>query len=175
LVGKRHLVHAADNLTQRGIPLSQALTFQLIQGLVGFFGYTACGFLSDWFGRRPILFLYFFIGAGFHLWFAEASGIWSYVAIGLVGLVNPGVYGATGVYVGELFSTHLRATAVGWFFGIGRIGSFLAPTVVGVLLAYGLGHYVLHTFALTYLVASFAVLAIGIETKGRVLEQISVA
>jgi MFS transporter, putative metabolite:H+ symporter len=162
-------------LTQRGLPLSQALTFQLVQGLSGFFGYTACGFLIDRFGRRPVLFLYYFIGAGFHLWFAEASGVWSYVAIALVGVVNPGVYGSTGVYVGELFPTHLRATAVGWFFGIGRIGSFLAPTVVGLLLAYGLGHYILHTFALTYLLASFAVIAIGIETKGRVLEEISAA
>lgn len=162
-------------LTQRGFPLSQALTFQLVQGLSGFIGYSACGFLIDWFGRRPVLFLYFFVGAGFHLWFAEASGVWSYVAIALVGLVNPGVYGSTGVYVGELFPTHLRATAVGWFFGIGRIGSFLAPSVVGLLLAYGLGHYILHTFALTFLIASFAVLAIGIETKGRILEEISAA
>ncbi len=63
----------------------------------------------------------------------------------------------------------MRATAVGWFFGIGRIGSFLAPTVVGLMLAGGLGHYVLHTFALTFLIASFAILAIGIETKGMVL------
>ena len=88
-------------------------------------------------------------------------------------MVNPGVYGSTGVYVGELHPTHLRATAVGWFFGIGRIGSFLAPAVVGLMLAYGLGHYVLHTFALTFLLASFALIAIGIETKGRVLEEIT--
>src|SRR6201999_964598 len=160
-------------LTQRGLPLSQALTFQLVQGLCGFFGYTACGFLIDRFGRRPVLFLYFFIGAGFHLWFAEASGIWSYVAIGLVGVVNPGVYGSTGVYVGELFPTHLRATAIGWFFGIGRIGSFLAPSVVGLMLAYDVGAYVLHTFALAYLVSAIALWLIGIETKGRVLEQIT--
>ncbi len=160
-------------LTQRGIPLSQALTFQLVQGLCGFFGYSACGMLIDRFGRRPVLFLYFFVGAFFHLWFATASGVWSYVAIGLVGVVNPGVYGSMGVYVGELVPTHLRATAIGWFFGIGRIGSFLAPAVVGILLAAHLGAYVLHTFALTFLIASFAVIAIGIETKGRILEQIS--
>jgi hypothetical protein len=75
--------------------------------------------------------------------------------------------------VGELHPTHLRATAVGWFFGIGRIGSFMAPTVVGLMLANGLGHYVLHTFALTYLIASFAIIAVGIETKGMVLEEIT--
>ncbi len=160
-------------LTQRGLPLGQALTFQLIQGLAGFFGYSACGFLIDRFGRRPVLFLYFFVGAGFHLWFAEASGVWSYVAIALVGVVNPGVFGALGVYVGELYPTHLRATGIGWFFGIGRIGSFLAPAVIGFMLLNGAGRYVLHTFALTFLMAAFAVLAIGIETKGLALEQIT--
>lgn len=162
-------------LTQRGIPLSQAIGFQLVQGIFGVFGYTICGFLIDRFGRRPVLFLYFFVGAAFHLWFAMASGLWMYVAIALVGWVNPGVYGPTGVYVGELHPTHLRATATGWFFGIGRVGSFLAPAVVGAMLAGGIGDYVLHTFALTYLIASFAIIAIGVETKGMVLEQITVA
>jgi putative MFS transporter len=67
----------------------------------------------------------------------------------------------------------MRATAVGWVFGIGRIGSFLAPTIVGFMLAYGLGAYVLHTFALTFLIAALALIAIGIETKGRTLEEIA--
>ncbi len=122
-------------LTQRGFPLSQAITFQLVQAIAACFGYSACGLLIDRFGRRPVLFLYFFIGAFCHLWFAEASGVWLYVAAAAVGWVNPGVYGATGVYVSELYPTHLRATAVGWFFGIGRIGSFLAPAVVGLMLS----------------------------------------
>jgi putative MFS transporter len=69
----------------------------------------------------------------------------------------------------------MRATAVGWFFGIGRIGSFLAPAVVGFMLHYGVGAYVLHTFALTYLVAALALVAIGIETRGLVLERITEA
>jgi MFS family permease len=102
-----------------------------------------------------------------------ASGMWLYAAAAAVGWVNPGVYGATGIYVSELHPTHLRATAVGWFFGIGRIGSFLAPTVVGFMLAYGVGAYVLHTFALAYLISAIALWLIGIETKGRVLEQIT--
>ncbi len=162
-------------LTQRGIPLSQAISFQLVQAFFAIFGYSACAFLIDWYGRRPVLFLYYFVGAGFHLWFAMATGFWMYVAIALVGWVNPGVYGPSAIYAGELYPTHLRATAVGWFFGIGRVGSFLAPAVVGLMLALHLGHYVLHTFALAFLIGSIAVFFVGIETKGKVLEEIAEA
>src|SRR5262245_17125232 len=160
-------------LVQRGFELRQILIFLLVQALTAFVGYTACGFLIDKYGRRPVLFLYYFVGAFFHLWFAEATGIWIYFAIAAVGWVNPGVYGSNGVYVSELYPTHLRATAVGWFFGIGRVGSFLAPAVVGFMLQYGLGAYVLDTFALTFLIASIALWMVGVETKGRVLEQIN--
>ena len=160
-------------LTQRGLPLSDAILLQLVQAGAAIFGYSACSFLIDRYGRRPVLFLYYFIGAGFHLWFAVASGSWMFAAIACVGWVNPGVYGPTTIYAGELYPTEMRATAVGWVFGIGRIGSFLAPTIVGIMLAYGLGAYVLHTFALTYLIASLALIAIGIETKGRTLEEIT--
>ena len=162
-------------LTQQGIPLTQAISFQLVQALAAVVGYTACGFLIDIYGRRPVLFLYYFVGAFFHLWFAQATGWWMYAAIAAVGWVNPGVYGSTGIYVGELHPTRLRATAVGWFFGIGRIGSFLAPSVVGLMLAYGLGGWTLYTFALSYLIASIALIAVGVETKGRVLEEITQA
>jgi putative MFS transporter len=160
-------------LQERGIPLTQAITFMLVQAIGGVFGYSACSFLIDRFGRRPVLFLYYFIGAFFHLWFAMASGFWMYIAAFLVGWVNPGVFGSTAVYVSELHPTHIRATAVGWFFGIGRVGSFLAPAVVGFMLAYGAGAYVLHTFALTYLIAAIALYLVGVETKGRVLEEIT--
>jgi MFS transporter, putative metabolite:H+ symporter len=160
-------------LTQRGLPLSEAILFQLVQAGAAIFGYSACSFLIDRYGRRPVLFLYYFIGAGFHLWFAMASGFWMFAAIACVGWVNPGVYGPTTIYAGELYPTEMRATAVGWVFGIGRIGSFLAPTIVGFMLAYGFGAYVLHTFALTYLIAALALIGIGIETKGRTLEEIT--
>ena len=160
-------------LTQQGIPLSRAIAYQLVQAIGGVIGYTACSFWIDRYGRRPVLFLYYFVGAFFHLWFAMSTGMATFFAAFFVGWVNPGVYGSTGVYVGELHPTHIRATAVGWFFGIGRIGSFLAPTVVGYMLFWGAGAYVLHTFALAFLLAAIALWFVGIETKGRVLEQIT--
>lgn len=56
---------------------------------------------------------------------------------------------------------------------MGARRSFLAPAAIGFMLASGMGQYVLYTFALTHLIASFAVIAIGIATKGMALEQIT--
>jgi putative MFS transporter len=159
-------------LTQRGFTLAQAIGFQLVQSIAAIFGYSICSFLVDRYGRRPVIFLYYLVGAAFHLWFALAGGLGMYAAIAAVGWVNPGAFGPSIVYAGELYPTHLRATGVGWFFGIGRIASFVAPTVVGLMLGGGLGDYVLHTFAVSYLVAAVALLAVGIETRGVVLERI---
>ena len=166
LVGlERHSLHAPDDPAGARDTVDASDHFHAVQAISAFFGYTACGFLIDRFGRRPVLFLYFFIGAFFHLWFALASGIWLYFAAAAVGWVNPGVFGSTGIYVSELHPTRLRATAVGWFFGIGRIGSFLAPAVIGYMLAYGLGAYVLYTFAVAYLVAAIALWFVGVEDE----------
>jgi hypothetical protein len=43
------------------------------------------------------------------------------------------------------------------------------------MIAYGLGKYTLYMFAVSFLIASLALIAIGIETKGRVLEEITEA
>ena len=43
------------------------------------------------------------------------------------------------------------------------------------MLANGLGHYVLHTFALSFLIAAIALWLVGVETKGRALEEINQA
>jgi hypothetical protein len=41
------------------------------------------------------------------------------------------------------------------------------------MLYWGAGQYVLHTFALSFLIAAIALWFVGIETKGKVLEQIT--
>ena len=41
------------------------------------------------------------------------------------------------------------------------------------MLQYGAAAYVLHTFALTFLLASIALWFVGIETKGKTLEEIT--
>ena len=65
--------------------------------------------------------------------------------------------------VADQFSRR-RAQAIGLFTSVFPIGGIIGPN---------LGGYVLHTFALTFLIASIALLLVGVETKGLVLEQIA--
>jgi hypothetical protein len=60
-------------------------------------------------------------------------------------------------------------------FGRAPQGDGSLSSVIGTISSSGAGHYVLHTFALTYLIAAIAVFLVGIETKGRVLEEITAA
>lgn len=157
-------------LTARGFTLSHALTFTLLQASFGCVGYLTCAAAIDRFGRRPVLLVYFVVGAAFHLWFAMATGAWMYVAIAAVGFVNPGVFGGAAVYAAELYPTAVRATAVGWFFGVGRVGSFLGPLIIGTMLHEGWGSYAIPSFALAFLIAGIALAAIGLETRARPLD-----
>jgi len=162
-------------LTQRGHTLSEAIGFTLVLAIFASFGYAFCAWAVDRWGRRPVLFCYFFVGALFQMAFALSTGAWMYATIAMVGFVNPGVFGGAGLYAGELYPTSLRATGVGWFFGIGRIGSFLAPAAIGAMLGGPLAPWTLWTFALAFLIAAIATLAIGIETRGRPLDAIVTA
>ncbi|MGB6799294.1 MAG: MFS transporter, partial [Xanthobacteraceae bacterium] len=160
-------------LTQRGMSIGSALTFSFIQALAGVVGYMSITYMMDLFGRRLILPLFLILGAVFDLWFAYSSGPMMYVAIAAVGFCNPGVFGGCITYSAELYPTAVRATGVGWFFGIGRVGSFLVPLTLGTMMVSGYGMYVMHTFALSYFVAGIAIIAIAIETRGRVLDTIA--
>jgi putative MFS transporter len=157
-------------LTQRGMSISNALSFSVLQAAGGVAGYVAISYLMDRYGRRLVLPFFLLLGAAFDIWFAYSSGTTMYIAVIAVGFCNPGAFGGCIAYSAELYPTAVRATGVGWFFGIGRLGSFVAPLIVGTMMLHGLGGYVIHTFALAYFMAGLAVLAIGIETKGRVLD-----
>jgi putative MFS transporter len=160
-------------LTQRGMSIGSALTFSFIQAMAGAVGYMSITYMMDLFGRRLVLPLFLILGVVFDLWFAHSSGPTIYVAIAAVGFCNPGVFGGCSTYSAELYPTAVRATGVGWFFGIGRVGSFLVPLVLGTMMVSGYGMYVMHTFALSYFIAGIAIMAIAIETRGRALDTIA--
>jgi putative MFS transporter len=87
---------------------------------------------------------------------------------------NLGAWGVTYAYTPELYPTSFRGTASGWANSIGRIGGIAGPYFVGLMLSLFKEPFTSFiAFALAQLVSCFVVLTLGIETKGKTLEEIS--
>jgi putative MFS transporter len=157
------------------LPLQQSLQYGLITQAVGLCGALTCALTIDRVGRRP--------------WFAFAFAV-NAVTLGALALLGPdspqrllvfvsggyffvsvlsiGVY----VYTPELYPTRARAIAVGAATAWLRFASILGPGIVGLIVGGGLGRVFL-VFALVAVVGAVVTGLFAVETKGRVLEEVS--
>ena len=85
-----------------------------------------------------------------------------------ISTINIGAY----LYTPELYPTRSRALGVGTATAWLRFASMIGPTAVGFMIAGGL-QSVFWMFATAALVAAVITAAFAIETKGRVLEEVS--
>ena len=85
-----------------------------------------------------------------------------------VSAINLGVY----LYTPELYPTRVRALAVGTATAWLRLASMIGPTTVGFMIASGLNAVFL-AFGVVTLVTAIVTALFAIETKKRVLEEIS--
>ena len=80
-------------------------------------------------GRKPTLTLFLALGGLSGLTFALADTPAVYVAsLFFVGFFNLGAWGAVYPYTAELFPTHLRSSASGWWRASARAPRSAAPT-----------------------------------------------
>lgn len=136
--------------------------------------------VSDHVGRRPM----FLLGFGLSL-LGAAAGIvlvslyaptWPVLLAAAllmlmgVGILNNGTY----LYTAELFPTRMRSWATSTGHGMNRLGGVVGPALLGVLVAsaFGIrGAYVM--FLIASAIGLAVALGLGIETKQRVLEELS--
>jgi len=143
-------------------------------GIGGIFGYASFGFMADRIGRRGTI-AFYNIGTlvvGLYLYFGvDHYAPYPYL-LPLFGFFAFGVFSGHAIYLPELFPTHVRATALSFCNGTGRIVTSFGPLVAGLLVAPFGGNFskaagVMTCFALLSLVA----VAIGRETREDALPQ----
>jgi putative MFS transporter len=84
-----------------------------------------------------------------------------------------GMWSVLYAYTPELYPTRIRATGSGFASSVGRLGSLLGPSIVGVILPLTGQSGVFTLGAMSFVVAALVVLLLGVETKGRTLEEVS--
>ncbi|MFC3885124.1 MFS transporter [Bacillus songklensis] len=149
-------------MQQAGFGLTSSLSFNLVLcvGQVG--GALIGGYFADKIGHKKVLASLYILGA---LCFV-ALGLTSnpfvlYILIALGGACTVGAQNIANPYISEYYPKEIRATGVGYAIGMGRIGSIMAPTLIGLFLATSFDpQKVFITFAVPSIVAATAILFI---------------
>ncbi len=157
-----------------GFPEVRAIWFVLVVTLFQIPGYYSATFLLDRFGRKPVLIGYLALaGVGSYLLgFAGDTTsilIWSCV----ISFFNLGAWAGLYTYTPELYPTRMRGSGSGVAASLGRFAGIFAPTVTPLLWVSAGLWLPFIVFALAHGAAALSVVVLGIETKGRVLEEIA--
>jgi MFS transporter, putative metabolite:H+ symporter len=159
-----------------GLPLADALNYGLITQACGLVTSFTCALLIDRVGRR-IWFATAFAGAAAALltlwWIGPSSAERILVAAILTNLCVSTLSLALYLYTAELYPTRVRAlgtsTGTAWL----RLASIIGPQVFGNTVGSGSIGGAFLVFGLVALAASVVVALFAVETKSRVLEEIS--
>ncbi len=122
--------------SQGGLALGTGVATMLVVLIqIGtFFGYVSFGFVADAFGRRRSFVIYILTAAVLVLGFGQTRQVWLLALLGPVTtFFGTGFFSGFGAVTAELYPTAIRATAQGFTYNVGRMGSALAPFVIGSL------------------------------------------
>jgi putative MFS transporter len=166
---------------------AQAASMMIWVGVAGFAGRLLCSYANDAVGRRPAGFLVgmgggiFMSLAGFYYdgMIGGVSVFWLFVMVQR--FFGDGAYAIIGPYTAEIWPAGLRASGMGFGYGLGNLGKVIGP--LGLALICGSSNFVSPKASLDFIVPAMLFLAawsflsgiaflFGIETKGRSIEEI---
>ncbi|WP_428490472.1 MFS transporter [Rhodopila sp.] len=146
----------------------------MLWGLGGIIGYATFGFIADVVGRRSTIIFYnvgtIAVGLYMYLW-VDTYDLYPYL-LPVFGYFVFGVFSGHAVYLPELFPTHVRATAVSFCNGTGRVITSFGPLVAGLLVGAMGGSFTKATAVITCF-AGLSIIAalLGRETKDEILPE----
>ncbi|MFG1696155.1 MFS transporter [Nonomuraea sp. NPDC049309] len=161
-------------LVQRGITVTKSFEFSIIIYLAQIPGYFSAAWLSERIDRKNTIAIYLAGSAVSAFWLSQMdSPVTITVAGAVLSFFLNGTYAGVYSYTPEVFPTWIRATGTGLSSAFGRVGSILAPTIIGVSAA-SLGFAGVFGLTTAVLVAGVVcVMVFGLATAGRSLEELT--
>jgi MFS transporter, putative metabolite:H+ symporter len=159
------------------LPLQEALIYSSLSNVTVLISGLCAAFLVDRIGRRPIFAVAFLFGALplFILWLIgkEASAstvmLMAATAASMISMVQLGIW----TYTPELYPTSIRSFGTGTASAWARAASIVAPNMVAFIITPTDISAIFLMFALAGVIGALAVLLCPVETKGKLLEEIS--
>ncbi|WP_422650922.1 MFS transporter [Cupriavidus sp. H18C1] len=165
-------------LQQAGYAVTKSVLYTVYISLAGIPGFIFSAWLLEKWGRKPTCALMLLGSAASAYLYGQAAvlklPVEQLIAAGLcMQFFLFGMWSVLYAYTPELYPTRSRATGSGFASSIGRIGSLVGPYLVGVLLPITGQGGIFTLGALSFAIAAITVLWLGIETKGKCLEEVS--
>jgi AAHS family benzoate transporter-like MFS transporter len=149
-------------IINQGFSLVSGLTGLLILSIASIIGSYVAGFIADRIGSRPTLCLFYFISfASIVLTGYMTQFVYLMLLVSLAGAGFNGAQNIMNAYIGSYYPPSMRSTAMGFAYGLGRLGAIFGPAIVGLLMTLHFSYRgTLVTIGLPGLIAAVGVLAI---------------
>ncbi len=163
-------------LIRNGFELVHSFAYTAIINLCAMAGTTVAALLADRVSRRASLTVFSFLGGVFMVLWGTATSPDMMIAYAALAAFF-GLGGNLGLvfgYTPEIYPTRLRSTGSGWATSFQRIGGFLAPSVLGILLSAQVSNFAFFlVLGCVLLFSSVVSFTLVYETRGKSLEQIA--
>ncbi len=127
-----HFLSLSSSEGGRGLSIVDTSLWTIVMQAGTFLGYVIFGYIADQFSRKFTYIGYLVAAAIMAPLFAFVRNADALLILGpLVGFFGTGYFSGFSVIASELFPTHLRGSAMGFAYNIGRVASAAAPYVVG--------------------------------------------
>jgi putative MFS transporter len=163
--------------TVYNLPLAQTLQYGFYSSIASVCGALIGFYVIDRVTRRALFITCFLASGSVLVVLGLILGSLSVPAV--VALATLGIFAmsfisnAVYVYIPETYPTRIRALGAGVASAWLRIAAIIGPSIVGILLGAANLVAVFEFFGITALIGAVAVFLFAIETRGRVLEEVS--
>ena len=157
-------------LMDRGFDLNESLGLSFLKDIFGMLGSVLAGFIINWMGRKKgTVFTQVFAFCTFCIMaFLTGNVVILYIGAVLVGFGTNLLPNPINIIAAECYPTNLRTTMNAWMSAFGRIASFLAPVLAGVLVGMNLDYSTVMILLVvpSIIAAILSMVFIRSETKG---------
>ncbi len=160
-------------LGQHGFSVVKSIGFITLITLGGIPGFYCAAVLLERIGRKPTTALFLFLSAVMAYVYGHSSGATTLFVSGFVmQFFMFGMWSCLYAYTPELYPTRARSTGAGMASAFGRVGAMAGPIVVGYIIGVVGDAGVFTLGAASFVASALVVLLIGMETRGRTVEEI---
>ena len=158
-------------LQQRGLSLPQSYGFIALSALCMIPGYIAASWLTHHYGRKKIIIAFISASVVAGYGFANAQSLQMlYLSNFALAFFSLGAWGVWGTWIGELYPTPLRTIGYGWAIFAQRVANILAPSIIGLLVAYGSSFNLTTTIINGFMLVTVLLVLFIPETEGKALQ-----